>query len=158
MDQSKESFTLKIRRKRDTVRGAAKVRGKETGLGICEFIGLLFEANEKLPKSRKMTDAEIKDQIIREFEHAAKRKRSGIRRLIEGKIGVGYYRTMYNKGILLRKIPEQPSRRYSIEGEVIPTHPGPLKLEERRKIDPAKVAILLNKETVVGPRKITVNL
>lgn len=43
--------------------------GKVYGLGVIQFQIQLFEINETLPRMKKMTDEEIRRQIIQEFSH-----------------------------------------------------------------------------------------
>ena len=69
--------------------------GMKTGLSVFQFLSSLFQANELLPRSRKMTDAEIERKIVNEFpeqpisEHLSLRPR---------KYTVNWYRNRYNGG------------------------------------------------------------
>lgn len=97
-------------------------RGKNTQLGICSFWATLFLANEGLRKSEKMTDAEIKRQVLAEFpkDEQPPRTQESLRKLDEGEVTVNYYRGLYNKGRLTgKKIPKHLSKRYGNIGEVI---------------------------------------
>jgi hypothetical protein len=44
-----------------------KSRGVNTGLGVCAYFAMLFRANVKLPKSKKLTDEQIAILVEREF-------------------------------------------------------------------------------------------
>jgi len=70
-----------------------KSKGKRTGMGVCKFWALLFVMNEKLPLHEKMSDNEIKRQVLVEFPNQKSTKR-----LKEGKQTVNYHRTLYNTG------------------------------------------------------------
>jgi hypothetical protein len=51
-----------------TIRRRMKLRvGKKFKRGICDFLTSLFEINETLPKSKKMTDMEIARQVCKEY-------------------------------------------------------------------------------------------
>lgn len=100
--------------------------GVSSGMGICQFIALLFEANETLPKSKKFTDATITAMIVHEFPD-----REPVRKLIAGELTVGYWRTLYNQGLLTgsvqkREMIPKPSRRYNEHGEHINPRTGRL--------------------------------
>ena len=97
-------------------------RGKETGMGICAFWSTLFLANEGLPKRRRMTDAEIKRQVLEEFpaDSQPNRTKESLRKLAEGEVTVNYYRGLYNKGRLTNgKVPEKSSKRYGDNGDEV---------------------------------------
>lgn len=99
-------------------------RGIQSNLGICSFWCTLFLANEGLRKSEKMTDAEIKRQVLKEFprHQQPSRTRESLRKLEEGIVTVNYYRSLYNKGRLTRGIvPKHQSRRYGDSGNLV--HP-----------------------------------
>src|SRR5687768_6445848 len=73
-----------------------KSTGKKTGFGICRFIAYLFEANELLPRSTKMTDEEIKRKLLTEFPgrpSVVKLGQVGKR----GTVTINYHRNLYNK-------------------------------------------------------------
>ena len=46
----------------------ARTSGKKSGLGIREFIWSLLEANERLPKGKRLTNAMIERNVIEEFK------------------------------------------------------------------------------------------
>lgn len=98
--------------------------GKSSGMGICQFIGLLFEANEVLPKSKKFTDRTIQEMIVHEFPD-----REPVRRLQAGLLTVGYWRTLYNQGLLTGSVQKRdaipkPSRRYNEQGQHVNPRTG----------------------------------
>ena len=105
-----------------------RTTGKRTGMGICAFWCALFEANEALPKARKMTDEEIKRQMIQEFpSQPAIQKLGPVGQ--RGTVTVNQYRIMYNTGKLSNGVlPAKPSRRYTDKGELANPRTGkPLK-------------------------------
>lgn len=92
-----------------------KSRGQRMGMGIYSFWATLFATNERLPKFRRMTDTEIKRQVMKEYPN-----RSSVQRLADGRDTVNYYRNLYNAGKLTGGIvPPIPSRRYSNKGLVL---------------------------------------
>lgn len=116
--QNKKNFILKLpcRQDREPERVYHKSVGSSSKLGICKFIAILLEVNEQLPLYRRMTDDRIRQIILNEFPG-----RKGLRRLLEKKITIGYYRTLYNTGRLVApygKVPEMQSNRWA-EGGVL---------------------------------------
>jgi hypothetical protein len=93
----------------------AKKRGKHTGLGVCQFLATLFVANEIVPEKDKLTDEEIKRQILREFPEKIKQLGP------LGSVGdrtVGSWRTDFNKGkFTTGQRPERVSYRYNMDGK-----------------------------------------
>lgn len=95
---------------------APRSAGKKYGMGICQFWAYLFELNELLPKKRKMTDEEIKRQVLAEF--------SGRKALVKlgnlgekGRVTVNHYRQMYNMGRLTSNTPpKRRSYRFGLHG------------------------------------------
>lgn len=105
---------------------AAQTKGRLCGMGICQFIATLFEVNETLPKSKKFTDETISQMILREYEG-----RSVVEKLRRREVTIGYWRTLFNQGLLIgsvkeRKPPQIPSRRYNEDGEWINPRTGKL--------------------------------
>ena len=97
-------------------------RGKETGMGICAFWSTLFLANEGLPKKKRMTDAEIRRQVLAEFvpEDQPARTKESLRKLHDGEVTVNYYRGLYNKGRLTNgEVPDRVSKRYGEGGDAV---------------------------------------
>jgi hypothetical protein len=90
-----------------------------------EFIAGLFELNEILQDHKKMTDAEIRRQILQEFPNnrtAAYLKPNNKTRTLT----VNYWRCFYNRGQLSPGIdkPKMPSRRYDEHGNVVNSRTG----------------------------------
>lgn len=113
--------------------------GHLSGMGICQFIAAIFEVNETLPKKKKFTDATITQMIVREFAD-----RNPVKRLIKGELTIGYWRTLFNQGLLTgqkhaRELPQRPSRRYNAEGEMVNPRTG-------RVPKPEELRWLLEKE------------
>jgi hypothetical protein len=97
-------------------------RGEVTNMGICAFWATLFLANEGLPRTKKMTDAEIKAKVLNEFpaESQPDRTRGSLEKLELGIVTVNYYRGLYNKGRLTRETaPDNPSKRYGDSGDIV---------------------------------------
>lgn len=126
----KEEFTLKIRKTPDSKRVRRKSHGKHSGLGVFEFFVLLFEANERLPRNQKLTDAEIARQVIREYPD-----RSIAAKLQSGELVVGKYRCYYNSGRLNNGVkPLIKSARYGETGEQVNDRTGePMVAKEAKK-------------------------
>lgn len=100
---------------------APRSAGRRYGMGVCQFWAYLFELNESLPKKKKMTDEEIKRQMLLEFPD-----RPAVLKLGEvgkrGQVTVNHYRQLYNMGRLTSDVvPEVRSIRYSLKG--LPVNP-----------------------------------
>jgi|TARA_R110000824_G_scaffold229932_3_gene417540 hypothetical protein len=114
-----------------------RTHGKRTGLGIMAFWATLFEGNELLPKSKKMTNAEIERQVRSEFPH----EQTLLENLDSGRQSVNYYRHLYNKGRMSKPKgtpPQHISFRYNEEGLVIDTRTGKRMLDEVEVVEYAK--------------------
>lgn len=116
-------------------RSFQKTSGKKTGLGIMTFWATLFECNERLPRTRKMTNAEIERQVRVEFSH----EETLMENLESGRQTVNYYRNLYNKGKLTKPrlvAPSHISFRYNTDGKIVDTRTGKriLSEEERNEI------------------------
>ena len=96
-----------------------KGRGVSSGLGIKEFFGVLFEANELLPCNRKMTDTTIAKRVIDEFP-----KRAIVGKLLQGLTTVNTYRNKYNKKNKLNNTGALYSHRWTIDGEIAQPRTG----------------------------------
>lgn len=124
----KKSFSVKIRLPqphRGIGSGAPpprtpvhKSHGKSTGLGICQYIALLLEVNETLPMHKKITDKQLARVVIEEYGYLLERKRSSVRRLFNGEIDFGYFRSLYNTGKLTGTKPVIRSNRYDEKGMI----------------------------------------
>ena len=100
-----------------------KTSGKKTGLGIMTFWATIFEGNELLPRTKKMTNAEIERQVRLEFPH----EETLMENLDSGKQTVNYYRHLYNVGKLTKPRgtpPNHISFRYNEAGQVVDTRTG----------------------------------
>jgi len=103
-----------------------RTKGQTSGLGICMFWSAMFKANGALPKTKKMTDEEIKRKVIGEFpaENQPPRTQSFLGKLGEvgqkGTVTVNAQRIMYNNGKLTSgNVPDKVSVRYNEDGEVV---------------------------------------
>ena len=101
-------------------------KGVQTGLGICLFWATLFEANEQLVKARRMTDEEIKRQVLEEFppDQQTTRTKKALLKLgavgEKGSVTVNYHRNCYNKGRYTGgNEPKLQSKRYGPTGDVV---------------------------------------
>tara|TARA_R110000824_G_scaffold180908_1_gene361526 strand:+ start:811 stop:1302 length:492 start_codon:yes stop_codon:yes gene_type:complete len=106
-----------------------RTHGKVSGLGIMAFWATLFEGNELLPKSKKMTNAEIERQVRAEFPH----EQTLLENLDSGRQSVNYYRHLYNKGRMSKSKgapPQHISFRYNEEGLFVDTRAGKRMLDE----------------------------
>tara|TARA_R110000787_G_scaffold154816_1_gene268512 strand:- start:9 stop:500 length:492 start_codon:yes stop_codon:yes gene_type:complete len=104
-----------------------RTHGKVTGLGIMAFWATIFEANEILPKLKKMTNAELERQVRKEFPHEA----TLLENLDTGRQSVNYYRHLFNKGRMSKpkgSSPEKISFRYDTDGVIVDTRSGKRKL------------------------------
>ena len=90
--------------------------GKRTKLGIQEFLANVFEANELLPRSKKLTNAALESMLLEEFAHHAPL----VKKVKEGRDHIiNYYRHRYNLGLLTGKSPPTISFRYNENGLAI---------------------------------------
>jgi hypothetical protein len=111
-------------------RGSPKrTHGLKTSLGIQAFWTTLFEANEMLDQTKKMTDTAIEAAVLNEFPTEAIAKN-----LIEHKTTVNWHRNAYNEGRYTKgEIPERFSFRYNYDGKPVNGKTG------RRELDPAEI-------------------
>jgi hypothetical protein len=120
--QGAVKFVVKVRRqggrKLDDIR--ARARGT-SGLGLSSYLAAVFEANERLPKYKKLTDEMIRDLVLQDFKDVSDSFPS-IAKLRKGTVGICYYRSLYNHGDLTGKVkPEVRSCQYNDKGETV--HP-----------------------------------
>lgn len=116
-----------------------KSSGKVTGMGVCAYFASLFEANELVSASRKMTDAMILAKVKAEFpEGKVAKTLAKINNPAQSKMTVnGIYRYKYNHGVFTRNIPPKlVSFRYDAKGRIVDYRKGnyPLLPEEIAKI------------------------
>lgn len=84
--------------------------GKQSGVGIVETWVQLFEANEKAPKAKRMTDDEISKAMHTNFKGRASKVFDAVNAV----------RSRYNHGALTRGVaPKTLSLRYDENGEVV---------------------------------------
>jgi len=92
-----------------------KSTGRTSGLGIIAYFITIFEANELLPRSKKMPDSVIARKVAREFPD-----RPSAQDFMSSNPSktVNSYRYRYNKGSFTKGIPPRTfSFRYNEEGE-----------------------------------------
>lgn len=105
--------TLDIQKTKDKKVLGARHRGKKFGLSVTDFICRLFEINENLPRLKKMTDAEIRRQIIVEYAHYPKT----VDYYKSSSVSISDARQQYNRGTWKRKMPPKYlSYRYDNDG------------------------------------------
>lgn len=117
------TFKVKIRKRADRAQASRsdkrKRRGKSSPLTFSQFASLLFEQNEILPRSKKLTDEMIRTALAAEYAHAYKVAADLKARTLPG--GVGQIRSWYNIGRFTKgKPPARPSQRYDEQGDVKP--------------------------------------
>jgi hypothetical protein len=101
-----------------------RTRGKTTNMGICQFWAALFELNEGLPRTRKMTDEEMKRQVLEEFPERESLKRLGAVGE-KGELTVNSHRILYNGGRYTQgRVPEKKSVRYGLDGQPVDARTG----------------------------------
>lgn len=119
---------LQIEKTPDTSRRFkdAKKKGKNTGMGVWQLYETLFAGNEMLSKNKKMTDEEIKRQILLEFPEQEKPLgrpgRSGKKTINE--LRQRFLRGDFTKG----ERPSCFSYRYDIDGDRVDGRYGTKKL------------------------------
>lgn len=116
--------------------GGQRTHGRVTGLGILQFVFNLLDLNERLPKKKKMTNEELKRQLLAEFPNrSAKISKS----FAAGHTTINFYRYLYNRGRLVRgKAPTRISFRYDVDGHRVRSRDGTTVLtsaEERQWLE-----------------------
>lgn len=98
--------------------------GKKSKMGICQFWAYLFELNESLPRKHRMTDEEIKRQVIQEFpDRQAVVKLGPVGQ--KGEVTVNHYRQKYNVGRFTQgMVPKKLSKRYGLDGKEVNPRTG----------------------------------
>jgi hypothetical protein len=91
--------------------------------GICEFVSSLLAANEELPPEKRLSDERIRVILIVEYGHLPSIQALNVQRGdYKARRTVGYFRTLYNLGVLLTEHrgfpPAKLSRRYSWRGKL----------------------------------------
>jgi len=122
VDPARLDKILDIQKTKDPPRKSwHRTHGKKTGLGIMAFWKTLFQGNELLPISKKMTNAEIERQVRLEFPH----EKVLLENLDTGRQSVNYYRHLYNKGRMTKGFsPDTISFRYNDGGKIVATRAG----------------------------------
>lgn len=111
---------LGIRTTPDRPKPLRRSTGVRTKLSIGEFWTMLFKGNERLGRSKRMTDTEILRQFTLEFPD-----RQVTHRLKTSKETVNTYRGLYNRGHMSRgKPPRLQSYRYNEFGEIVSGRTG----------------------------------
>jgi len=108
--------TIKILRIDDPINGWKRAsQGQITGLSFSEWLATTFEANEMLPKAKKLTDESILQALAEEFP-----RRPSVLKLLNPNHPrtINHYRNEFNRGKLTGVVPEKPSRRWTMRGEV----------------------------------------
>jgi len=85
-----------------------KTSGKTLGMGVCAWFCMVFEANEKLDKSKKLTDDMIAQMLVEEYPDHPR----SLKYLSPGVPTVNQMRGRYNRGEFS---PRDPST-----GELVP--------------------------------------
>lgn len=105
---------------------ARKVRGyagKRSGLGICLWLWNAFDLNERLPRTRKLTNAALERELCREFSH-----KPGFVESVKDPshaTSLSLYRHKFNQGKLLRYSPPRVlSVRYNQQGIAVDSRTG----------------------------------
>jgi hypothetical protein len=122
-------------------RAAAKhTNGKRYGLGVTRFIANLFRLNEKAPKHKKMTDAEIARQIRIEYPQNETIQKTYAEDRPDLSSQIAFQRSQYNRGRLV--VSDGPPRRsevsfcYNENGDAVNTrYANPRILTESDKED-----------------------
>lgn len=107
--------------------------GVNTGMGVCSYFAMLFEANEQMVKGRKLTDEQITLRVRNEFPGRKGAFFTGEKRKTGGKETVNQWRQKFNKGNYSRGIPPMlRSFRYNSRGQIVDDRTGkyPLLTEE----------------------------
>ena len=117
--------TIKIKRIDDPKQYQRMTKGDKWGLGVQEFLAVVFEANEKLSYARKLTDEAILQALVMEYPTRPITKKL----LKRNGETINRYRQHYNRGRLTGKVPEVLSNRWTIKGEKADGRTGkPLKV------------------------------
>ena len=91
-----------------TAKSTGRPVGRTSGVGVVKTWVHIFEKNEALPKTKKLTDVEITKFMQSEF---AGRKSKVF-------TTVGSVRGRYNRGVLTKdKVPKVQSKRYDVGGK-----------------------------------------
>jgi hypothetical protein len=102
--------------------------GRKSGLGVRLYIWNLLLANERLPKSKKLTNAMIEKHVRDEFPD-----REGLQHSLDVKLQtVNWWRLLFNKRelITLREHPPIISLRYDHHGDPVDGRTGTRVLTE----------------------------
>lgn len=116
-----------------------KSHGRETGMGVCSYLAMIFETNELLAVKggKKRTDDQILALVREEFPDREGAFFTGEKRKSGSYATVNQWRIKYNAGKLTRGIPpKNRSFRYNSRGEIVDHRTGkyPLLVEEVNKL------------------------
>lgn len=131
MPPKKKFDVLQIKRVPDPPKAGRRFLVGRSGFTLREVWVMIFEANEALPKNRKLTDEAITQKVIYEFDGLQAKNRKGLRTISEilrtGAETINRYRSLYNSGKFTGgKRPKPRSRRYDFKGNVIDAFGRPL--------------------------------
>lgn len=120
--------------------GKWKSRGIKFRLGVTAFIKTLFELNEELPTTNKMTNAELERQVLNECGHVESTATAFATKMCR----INSYRYKYNSGTITKPyfIPNLLSFRYDIHGKPVDTRSG------RNEMTPDDIAAYIDKYVV----------
>lgn len=109
--RSDRYIVIKVQRIDDPQVWQRKSRGVSTGLSVYEYLGTLFDANEILPTTKKLTDESILQAVVKEFPG-----RKSTKELLNRSLTINELRGDYNAGRLTGIKPEVVSKRYTMDG------------------------------------------
>lgn len=109
----REYVHITVERMRDVKQYERRSCGVQSGMGVLEFLAVLFKANEQLPMHKRMTDLAMTKKFLAEFPTSKVAKG-----MIDGRLTVNHFRGQYNRGKLTASkrdvivLPNVPSQRY----------------------------------------------
>jgi hypothetical protein len=106
----------------------SRSKGRRSSLGVRLFIWNLFQLNENLPKSKKLTNVMLEKNIREEFSN----RPSLLTSMDSGRQGVNWWRLLFNTGQLLNSKGTPPviSLRYNHHGDPVDSRTGNKELHE----------------------------
>jgi hypothetical protein len=119
-------------------------RGVKSGLGVRLYIWNLLLTNERLPKSKKLTNTMIEKNVREEFPD-----RQALHDSLDAKLQtVNWWRLLFNKNqlITMRSAPPMISLRYDHHGDVVDSRTG------TRVMTEAEIVLLCRRFEIEDPR------